>query len=1110
MASRVREKAVGVARIPLVRVSRRSGPPLRVACTLLALLQLSLVSLGCGGSGTHQPPPPPTPDFLLTAAPSSVTVFPGNGTPVVVSVTAVNGFASQVSVQVTGFPSSVSVTPMTLTLTPGTAQNVILSAPAGAPSATTSATFTGTSGSLTHSAQVSISVSPITTQTLPTRTRYVRSDAVTEYGYSLNTHWEVYHSPTSRFFVTDPDSNQVFVFDSTTETKIGAITVPGAYGIDQTPDSSTLYVGTLIGDVYAINPVSMTVIKRYLASQIGPYGYQTLIALPLSNGSIALLGAPGGIPSVDGSPSFAVWNPASNSITVYASSYGAGQIHGPPVSVVCGTLENIGGFALTADRTVVILGSIDSDSTLCELNPTTGQDIYVSTPSSFIYKVIASPDGNYLALPIYPNQVVLYNAHTLAKVTQFNVAGDTSSASNLVFSANSQTLFVPNDTTVFAYSIPAGQLSGWLPNIVVEPESGGSNVGPAANPNYEVWDGTGLLVGPMEEGLGFLDTTALQTGPVGSVYLNGYLTPATGSTGGGTQVQWSLPNANGNLNPKIYFGGNQGSLASVSSQTATVTTPSGIPGPVPVYLFAPDGGMQLIPDGFSYCPSVLELTPNASTAEGGGAGVVYGYGFGPASATTIPPGLSVNVGATPATITGFNGQAYNNIAPPFLLQAISYTIPAGLSGTSADAVVTSSSGSTFVPSALSYLPATRQYPLVGSQLAQGIYDPLRDVYYFTDTNRIQVFSLNQSQWLAPINIPAPAGTTQRLWGIALSPDGSKLAVADVSANVIYLVNPTNTSSIQTFPFSYPLAPSGILAHPVGVAVSDTGMIYFTVFVEGGTGFHSFFKLDTTTGNFTDYGIDGPQISIGGVPQDVYLRTEISSDNSRAFFNDDGYVFDVDTATGKISPPTVDPGCCYGDYDLALSNNQMQLEASSYLYDTNLNAESFLTMNDREALDASHVYGVKFSPDGRLLFQPSTNGIDVFDGRLGTLLTRIALPFGLSPNYDALVQDGKDNVLLAITGTNGDGIAVLNLTSLSEPVPLPYSAAISSARQNWTPGTSGIGAFTRNPPGTNRAVLGPRKIPHVIRSILAHSSALGPDHPASLLEAPIIPKQVVQF
>jgi hypothetical protein len=145
----------------------------------------------------------------------------------------------------------------------------------------------------------------------------------------------------------------------------------------------------------------------------------------------------------------------------------------------------------------------------------------------------------------------------------------------------------------------------------------------------------------------------------------------------------------------------------------------------------------------------------------------------------------------------------------------------------------------------------------------------------------------------------------------------------------------------------------------------------------------------------------------------------------------------------------------------------------------------LTLNDREALDISYVYGAKLSPDGTLLFQPSTNGVDVYDGRLGILLYRIALPFALSANYDALVEDGQDNKLIAITGTNGDGIAVVDLTSLPEPAPLPYAAAtrrLTEAR-----------SFESNVPHTkaNAAALGPRVIPYVTHSILAARSGTAP-------------------
>jgi hypothetical protein len=104
-------------------------------------------------------PPPATPDFSLSASPATVSLT-ANGTPATVSLlaTAQNGFSANVPVTIAGLPAGVTAQPSPITLTPGTAATVTLTAPQGTAPGSSTVTLTGTSGSLTHTASVAITV----------------------------------------------------------------------------------------------------------------------------------------------------------------------------------------------------------------------------------------------------------------------------------------------------------------------------------------------------------------------------------------------------------------------------------------------------------------------------------------------------------------------------------------------------------------------------------------------------------------------------------------------------------------------------------------------------------------------------------------------------------------------------------------------------------------------------------------------------------------------------------------------------------------------------------------------------------------------------------------
>jgi hypothetical protein len=130
------------------------------ACSERAGLGMSFFSLlmlvSCGGGST---PAPAASDFSLTATPASVSLAPGGGgQQISVNAVPANGFMGMVNVAIAGLPGGVTAQPATLSLTPGTAQTVTVTASASAVAGSAMVTFAGTSGALSHSAAVAVAV----------------------------------------------------------------------------------------------------------------------------------------------------------------------------------------------------------------------------------------------------------------------------------------------------------------------------------------------------------------------------------------------------------------------------------------------------------------------------------------------------------------------------------------------------------------------------------------------------------------------------------------------------------------------------------------------------------------------------------------------------------------------------------------------------------------------------------------------------------------------------------------------------------------------------------------------------------------------------------------
>lgn len=120
-----------------------------------------------------------TPDFSVSATPSSQTVPPGNGTTYTVSVTPSNGFAGNVTFSVNGLPSGATASFSPSSVSGSGSSTMVVSTSNSTPTGTYQLTITAASGTLTHSTQVTLAVADFTISASPSSQTVSRGSQTT-------------------------------------------------------------------------------------------------------------------------------------------------------------------------------------------------------------------------------------------------------------------------------------------------------------------------------------------------------------------------------------------------------------------------------------------------------------------------------------------------------------------------------------------------------------------------------------------------------------------------------------------------------------------------------------------------------------------------------------------------------------------------------------------------------------------------------------------------------------------------------------------------------------------------------------------------------------------
>lgn len=151
------------------------------------------------------------------------------------------------------------------------------------------------------------------------------------------------------------------------------------------------------------------------------------------------------------------------------------------------------------------------------------------------------------------------------------------------------------------------------------------------------------------------------------------------------------------------------------------------------------------------------------------------------------------------------------------------TTPPGSAG-KADIAVAAPSGSTTAPKAFQYLSASATFPHAGLYEFL-LNDPLRQQVYLSATDHSDVFDRTGRDFLSPIE-PPPNGPPPNagLRGLALTPDGTQLIVADFGAQSVYLISPNGAVNNGT-QVSVGGLPGYASSGPARVAVTSASTVF---------------------------------------------------------------------------------------------------------------------------------------------------------------------------------------------------------------------------------------------------------------------------------------------
>jgi len=1063
---------------------------------------------GCGGGGSAPASVPSSPSFTISINPSSVSVSPGTSGNVSVSLQPENGFEGSATVTLSGLPAGVTVSPSSPFSLTTAGQVLELTAGSGAVDGTYTLSLQGTSGTMSASASATLEVAapasfsvvvsngsltiqdgqsgttnlsfspghgatnymlqlaasnlpsgvtasfapnPVAptlistaTFTTPSSALAAASDTVTvtatrssdgmeqhaqvllnmtlppgqlpssrtEFVRTDDTPSSIVYDPVHKLvFACDPHLSRVDVISPVSHQIVKSIPVPGAQGLSLSVDNSRLYVGGSTERLSWIDTTSLTVVGSLTFPLVNNFFIEAPVLAALSNGKILTPAA--------------LVDPSTGNATA-----------------ISGTCSVGGVFARSADGSKIISSSDSYPSGVCLYDAATNSTTAQTQFQDLAFAVAANPNGTQFAVAANGEGIYLLDSN-LNILGTAPVGGFTT---GMVYSSDGSSLYIvsqpvgaPVISTVNALTFEVtGTAPAYATNIAYFTRDP-----PLFIETPMAADATGLIFGAADHGVALDDSTFFQTSiaSAGALVWAIVANPDEGPVNSATPVAIETQSFNGL--PNVWFGEEIGTETSANGagQVQSTAPPASAPGPVNVRIFVPDGTVAMIPQAFTYGDWPVTYGTLGAAPSGGASMDLYGYGYGADVQGGSP---QVQIGSNSAPVTHAALYPTEN-AFPFPLQHLQLTVPPGAPGVQ-NITITSQSGSTTISKGFHYLESVQDYSTPDTPIDL-LFDQSRQQLYLSAGSHVDVFSLTSDSFLASITPPSLTGTRQ-LAGMALTPDESKLLVANPGDDSVAIINPDAPAGAVAIQ----IVPPGTFGSPVPVQIATTSLN--TAFVDSGN------NAGLSGGGGTLYVLDLGTLhaSLDNDPGLFYLGVSgnwISSsrDGSRvavAVPDSSPGPFLVWTAAAnkwvsRLMPNSLIDGTVSGDGNVfsAVGAGAPNNELSISFLDSQENILGLAGLADFavETIDGIYAYllGGRLNDAGSLIYVPFPQGVDIFDVQHGDLRERIMLSEqmafdAVSGNSSTLIihhlaldQTGKQIFLLTNKGLT---IAQLDSVPLS--------------------------------------------------------------------------------